>query len=121
MKKLLLSLFVIAVACTLFSFSILKQKVTTPTVTEIGYQKDGSYLYTFYADLSKASPNPITYMQVQKITNGTVLILDDFSGSVFFQKTQQFTINKKMTVSFYDGDKKITKDLKGLIEGGILP
>jgi hypothetical protein len=121
MKKLLLSLVVIAVACTLFSFTILQKKVATPTVTEIGYQKDGAYLYTFYADLSKASPNPITYMQVQRVTNGKVLTLDDFSGSVLFQKSQKFTINDKMTVSFYDGDKLVTKDLKGLIEGGILP
>jgi hypothetical protein len=50
-----------------------------------------------------------------------VLTLDDFSGTVLFQKSQKFTINNKMTVSFYDGDKLISKDLKGLIEGGILP
>jgi len=121
MKKLSLSLFMIAIASVLFSFTTAQKKVAVPTVTEIGFQKDGMYYYTFYADLSKASPNPITFMQVQKVSNGKVLTIDDFSGTVLFWKTQKFTINKKMTVSFYDGDKLVTKDLSGMIEGGILP
>ncbi|SFD75356.1 hypothetical protein SAMN05518672_10373 [Chitinophaga sp. CF118] len=121
MKKLSLSLFMIAIASVLLSFTTPQKKVAIPTVTEIGYQKDGMYYYTFYADLSKASPNPITYMQIQKVSNGKVLTLDDFSGTVLLGQFQKFTINKKMTVSFYDGDKLITKDLTGLIEGAILP
>lgn len=121
MKKLSLSLFMIAIASVLLSFTVANNKVAVPTVTEIGFQKDGMYFYTFYADLTKGSPNPITYMQVQKVSNGKVLTIDDFSGSVVLWKTQKFTINKKMTVSFYDGDKLITKDLTGAIEGAILP
>src|SRR4051812_8600333 len=121
MKKLSLSLFMIAIAAVLFSFAPAQKKVAVPTVTEIGFQKDGMYYYTFYADLSKGSPNPITFMQVQKVSNGKVLTIDDFSGTVLFWKTQKFTINKKMTVSFYDGDKLITKDLTGMIEGEVLP
>jgi hypothetical protein len=111
----------IAIASVLFSFTPAQKKVAVPTVTEIGFQKDGMYFYTFYADLSKGSPNPITFMQVQKVSNGKVLTVDDFSGAVVLWKTQKFTIDKKMTVSFYDGDKLITKDLTGAIEGTILP
>lgn len=121
MKKLSLSLFLIAIASVLFSFTPAQKKVAVPTVTEIGFQKDGMYYYTFYADLSKGSPNPITFMQVQKVSSGKVLTIDDFSGAVVLFKTQKFSIDKKMTVSFYDGDKLISKDLTGMIEGPILP
>jgi hypothetical protein len=121
MKKIVLSLIMIVSIGLLSSFTNAPVKVATPTVTEIGFQKDGNYYYTFYADLSKASPNPITYMQVQKVSNGKVLTLDDFSGSVVLRKTLKFTINDKMTVSFYDGDKLVTKDLTGSIEGSVQP
>jgi hypothetical protein len=111
----------IAMASVLFSFTTVQKKVAVPTVTEIGFQKDGMYFYTFYADLSKGSPNPITFMQVQTVKNGKILELDDFSGAVLFLKKQKFTIKDKMTVSFYDGDKLITKDLTGALEGSIMP
>jgi hypothetical protein len=121
MKQLSLSLTLAVIASMLFSFTPFQKKVATPTVTEIGYQKDGMYFYTFYADLSKGSPNPITFMQVQKVTTGKDLTVDDFSGTVLLQKTQRYAVNKTMTVSFYDGDKLIKKDLSGIIEGSVQP
>lgn len=122
MKKVLLSLCMIVMAFVLFSFkSDKKKKVAATTVTEIGFQQDGMYLYTFYADLSKSSPNPITYMEVQKMSTGKRLKTDDFSGTVQLNKQQIFTINEKISVSFFDGRKKVKKDLTGSIEGNVQP
>lgn len=87
--------------------------------TEIGHQTDGNYYYTFYADLSK-DPNAIAYIQVQKNSTGEILQLDNFKGKVLFGKPL-FSIKEKATVSFYDGSKLISKDLTGVIEGGVKP
>lgn len=87
--------------------------------TEIGHQTDGNYYYTFYADLSK-DPNAIAYIQVQRNSTGEILKLDNFRGNVLFGKPL-FSIKDKATVSFYDGAKLISKDLTGVIEGGVKP
>jgi len=88
--------------------------------TEIGHQTDGNYHYTFYADLSK-DPNTIAYIQVQKNSTGEVLKLDAFKGKVIFANPARFAIKDKATVSFFDGSKLVSKDLTGMIDGGVKP
>jgi hypothetical protein len=123
MKKSALSLLLAVITCVLSSFRTIDvdAKIITPTFAEIGYQSDDNYYYTFYADLSKDAPNPIVYIQVQKNNTGEVLKLDDFKGKVHYWKATQFTIKDTATVSFFDGSKLISKDLVGLIKGGVKP
>lgn len=122
MTKRALNLFLI-VALAIFSFctSVANAHNDKFPFTEIGYQVDENYYYTFYADLSKDGPNAIAYIQVQKNTTGEILKLDNFAGKVLHLRAAQFSIKDKATVSFFDGNKLISKDLKGVIEGGVRP
>jgi hypothetical protein len=120
MNKRILHLLFFTVACILsLTFTNgADAKVAKATFTEIGYQKDAAYIYTFYINLSKEQLTSISYIQVQNST-GSVLKLEGFDGKVAYWKGSQFTIKDTATVSFYDGDKLVTKNLTGLIEGGV--
>lgn len=120
MKKCALNLFLI-VMMAMFSFTAIARTGDVPfPFTEIGHQVDENYYYTFYLDLSKDGPNAIAYIQVQKNTTGEVLKLNSFSGKVQF-RAARFSIENKATVSFYDGNNLISRDLKGSIDGAIKP
>jgi hypothetical protein len=122
MRKRALNLFLIVVlAISSFCTLVVNADNRNFPFTEIGYQADEQYYYTFYADLSKDGPNAIAYIQVQKNTTGEILKLDNFNGKVLHLKAAQFTIKDKATVSFFDGNKLISKDLKGTIKGGVKP
>lgn len=95
--------------------------VSVPSGTALGYIVDGTYVYTFFADLSKPAPQPITYIEVQKASTGQDLAVVSFSGTVLHWKFLQYQINGTATVQFYDGTTLVTKDLTGVIQGGILP
>ncbi|SDF48451.1 hypothetical protein [Chitinophaga filiformis] len=119
-KKLLTLLFCIAVSTfSLFYGNAADAKVAKATFTEIGYQKDADYYYTFYVNLGKDDTTPLAYIQVQKNATGTVLKLENFKGNVAYWKGSQFTIRNEATVSFYDGEKLVEKKLTGVIEGGV--
>jgi len=119
-KKLLTLLFCIAVSTfSLFYGTAADAKVAKATFTEIGYQKDADYYYTFYINLGKEETISLAYIQVQSNATGQVLKLDGFKGYVGYWKGSQFTIKNEATVSFFDGDKLVTKALKGVIEGGV--
>lgn len=123
MKKRALYLLLTAFIGVLSSFRTIDAdtKIDDKSFTEIGFQKDGSYYYTFYTDLTKEAPHPIAYIQVQNGTTGEVLKLSDFRGKVIYYRGAQFTIKDTARVSFYDGDKLISKELTGVIEGGVKP
>ena len=122
MTKRALNLFlVVMLAMFSFSTSIAKAGDLKPPFTEIGYQTDGDYYYTFYVDLSKDGPNAIAYIQVQRNTTGEILKLDNFNGKVILVNPIQFSIKDKATVSFFDGSKLISKDLKGALQGSVKP
>ncbi|MBW8687117.1 hypothetical protein [Chitinophaga rhizophila] len=118
-KRVLYLFLTIVTVMTFLGNSIAATQPNKPGFTEIGHQTDGNYYYTFYADLSKA-PDAIAYIQVQKNTTGEVLPLDNFKGKVLFGRPL-FSIKDKATVSFYDGATLISKDLTGVIEGGVKP
>ncbi|MCF6405101.1 hypothetical protein L3C95_19520 [Chitinophaga filiformis] len=121
MTKRALNLFLIVIMALSSFISVAKASNDRPPFTEIGYQTDGNYYYTFYVDLSKDGPNAIAYIQVQKNSTGEVLKLDNFSGKVMLLNPVKFSIKDKATVSFYDGNKLISKDLKGALEGSVKP
>jgi hypothetical protein len=118
-KRALYLFLAIVLVMTSVSNLIATPKKGNTGFTEIGHQTDGSYYYTFYADLSK-DPNAIAYIQVQKNSTGEILKLDNFKGKVLFGKPL-FTIKDKATVSFFDGSSLVSKDLTGVIEGGVKP
>ncbi len=120
-KRALYLLLIVVVAMSSFCTFVVKANSDKFPFTEIGFQKDENYYYTFYADLSKDGPNAIAYIQVQRNTTGEILKLDNFNGKVLHLKATQFTIKDKATVSFFDGSSLISKDLKGAIEGGVKP
>jgi hypothetical protein len=117
-KRALNLLLIVTVAITFFFTLAANASTHKNGFTEIGYQTDGHYYYTFYADLSR-DPNAIAYIQVQKNATGEVLKLDNFKGKVLVGA--RFTIKDKATVSFYDGATLISKDLTGVIEGTVKP
>ncbi|PSL26342.1 hypothetical protein [Chitinophaga ginsengisoli] len=119
-KKLLTLLFCVAVSTLSFVFgNAADAKVAKATFTEIGYQKDADYYYTFYINLGKEDAPPLAYVQVQKNATGTILKLENFKGYVAYWKGSQFAIRNEATVSFYDGEKLVEKKLTGVIEGGV--
>lgn len=118
-RLLLLSFFTIVCACSLAFVKGVNAKIAKATFTEIGYQKDADYYYTFYVNLSKEEVTSIAYIQVQNSGNGTVLKLDSFKGQVAYWKGPQFIIKDTATVVFFDGDKQVTKKLTGVIDGGV--
>lgn len=120
MNKRALYLLFFAVVCTLsVIFGKAADAKIKATFTEIGYQKDADYYYTFYINLSKEEVTSLAYIQVQNNATGQLLKLDNFKGTVSYWKGSQFTIKDSATVSFYDGDKLVTKKLTGVIEGGM--
>ena len=121
MNKRALYLLFFVIACTLSSFfgNRVDAKVAKATFTEIGYQKDADYYYTFYIVLSKEQTMSLAYVQVQSNATGQVLKLDSFKGNVAYWKGSQFTIKDEATVSFFDGEKLVSKKLTGVIEGGV--
>jgi hypothetical protein len=127
MKKLSLSLLVILATLTFSSFKpidprshVAHKAVATPPGTAIGTQYDGStYYYSFYADLSGTSPWPLTYIQVQRASDGVILTTSSFSGTVIYWIFHQYQINGTATVQFYDGSTLVTKSLTGGIDGGV--
>lgn len=123
MKKSALYLLLTVLIGVLSSFRTIEvdARIDDKSFTEIGYQKDGSYFYTFYTDLTKDAPHPIVYIQVQKGTTGEVLKLSDFKGKVIYFRGAQFSIKDTATVSFYDADKLVSRNLTGVIEGGVKP
>jgi hypothetical protein len=128
MKKLLASLIFSFSLFPLFSFqsaatgAVTTNLITVPPGTGIGYQDtDPVYYYTFYADLSQASPYPLTYIQVQRKIGGQILPLINFSGTVVRSVLGRYAINGTATVTFTDDGTTVTKDLTGLIQGGIIP
>ncbi|UPK66761.1 hypothetical protein [Chitinophaga filiformis] len=119
-KKVLYLLFFIAASTFTFIFgNAADAKVVKATFTEIGYQKDADYHYTFYINLGKDETISLAYVQVQSNATGEVLKLDSFKGYVAYWKGSQFIIKNEATVSFFDGDKLVSKALKGVIEGGM--
>jgi len=121
MNKRLLHLLFFTVVCVC-SFAFVKgvnAKIAKATFTEIGYQKDADYYYTFYINMSKDEVTSIAYIQVQNNGSGAVLKLDSFKGKVAYWKGPQFAIKDTATVSFFDGDKLVTKKLTGVIDGGV--
>ncbi|MCF6405217.1 hypothetical protein L3C95_20100 [Chitinophaga filiformis] len=119
-KKVLYLLFFIAASTFSFIFgNAADAKVAKATFTEIGYQKDADYHYTFYINLGKEETISLAYIQVQSNATGEVLKLNSFKGFVAYWKGSQFTIRNEATVSFFDGDKLVSKTLKGVIEGGV--
>lgn len=121
MTKRALNLFLIVMMALCSFTSVANANDNKPPFTEIGYQTDGNYYYTFYVDLSKDAPNAIAYIQVQKNATGEILKLDNFSGKVVLLNPIKFSIKDKATVSFFDGDQLISKDLKGAIDGSVKP
>lgn len=121
MNKRVLYLLFFIVAYTLSSIfgNGADAKVAKATFTEIGYQKDANYYYTFYINLSKEETTSLAYIQVQNNITGEILKLDSFKGNVAIWKGSQFTIKDEATVSFFDGEKLVSKKLTGVIEGGI--
>ncbi len=121
MNKRVLYLLFFIFACTFTSTfgNRVDTKVAKAAFTEIGYQKDAEYYYTFYIVLSKEQTTSIAYIQVQSNATGQVLKLESFKGDVSFWKGTQFTIKDEASVSFYDGDKLVSKKLKGVIDGGM--
>lgn len=121
MNKRALYLLFFVIACTLSSFfgNRVDAKVAKAAFTEIGYQKDTDYYYTFYIVLSKEQTMSLAYIQVQSNTTGQVLKLDSFKGEVSIWKGNMFTIKDEASVSFFDGDKLISKKLRGVIDGGM--
>ncbi|TWV93341.1 hypothetical protein [Chitinophaga pinensis] len=119
-KRALYLLFFIAVVAVSSIFGKgADAKIAKATFTEIGFQKDASYYYTFYINLSKEEVTSLAYIQVQNNATGQLLKLDNFKGDVAYWKGSQFMIKDTATVSFFDGDKLVTKKLIGVIEGGM--
>ncbi|MBW8684502.1 hypothetical protein [Chitinophaga rhizophila] len=123
MNKRALYLLFFVVACTLSSFfgNGADAKIAKASFTEIGYQKDASYYYTFYINMSKedVSNTSLAYIQVQHNGTGQLMKMESFKGDVTYWKGSQFMIKDSATVSFFDGEKLITRKLTGVIEGGM--
>lgn len=118
-KLLILLLFIVASTLSFVFGNTAGAKAKKANITEIGFQKDAEYYYTFYINLGKEETAPLAYVQVQKNSTGAILKLEGFKGDVAYWKGPQFIIKDEVTVSFYDGDKLIEKKLKGVIEGGV--
>lgn len=129
MKKLLASLCFTFSMFLIFSFKpvppekvVARNLIALPPGTGVGYQDtDPVYYYTFWADLSGASPYPLTAITVQRKIGGEVLAVQSFSGTVVRSVVGRYAINGTATVTFEDGGTIVTKSLTGLIQGGIIP
>jgi hypothetical protein len=121
MNKRALYLLFFVIACTLTSIfgNAADAKIAKASFTEIGYQKDADYYYTFYINLSKEEITSLAYIQVQNSATGQLLKLEGFKGNVTYWKGSQFMIKDTATVTFFDGDKVVSKKLSGVIEGGM--
>jgi hypothetical protein len=128
MKALSMSLLFVFASLVFSSFKPLPAaSLTTSTAkpavdgTLVGYQIDGtSYAYFISADLSTASPYPITQITVSRLSNGDPLQVVGFSGSVVHAQFTHFNISGTATVTFIDNGTTVTKNLTGFIEGGVL-
>ncbi len=123
MKRLSLIL-ITAVAAT-FAFSTVnaavkpvKSIVKPLSVTPVGYQTDGEYVYTFFIDPSTSNPHPIAAITVVRY-DGLTLDVSHISGSVNVGFNS--IIAGTASVTFLDPNgNQVTVEFTGGLQGGVV-